>query len=330
MNLISKAQKIFIAGHKGMVGNAIFKLLIKNGYENLIFAEKNFLDLTSENQVKDFFKKNRPEIVILAAAKVGGIVANNTYPYEFLLENLKIQNNLINTSFQEKVRRILFLGSSCIYPREAIQPIQEEALLTGPLENTNECYAIAKIAGIKLCNALRKEYGLDAISVMPTNLYGPGDNYNLQNSHVIPALLRKFHEAKLKNEISVKCWGSGNPLREFLHVEDLAKACLFILENYESNSNKFKELGIDKIGYLNVGTGTDISIKELALLISDIVGYRGDTKWDLDKPDGTFRKRLDITKIEQLGWSPKIKLREGLLRTYKEFKIIYEENNFRQ
>ena len=330
MNLINKEDKIFVAGHKGMVGQAIYKSLSEKGYKNLVTAERKKLDLTNEKSVNQFFYENQPDIVIIAAAKVGGIIANNTYPYEFLIENLKIQNNLISCSFDKNVNRLLFLGSSCIYPRDSKQPINEKALLTGSLEKTNESYAIAKIAGIKLCNALRKQYGFDAISLMPTNLYGPGDNYNLENSHVIPALLRKFHEAKIKKSSYVSCWGSGTPYREFLHVNDLANACIYLLENYNVKSNLIKELEIDDIGYLNVGTGSDISIKDLTGIVSEVVGFTGQIKWDRSKPDGTPRKRLDVTRLQKLGWSPSIDLKNGLEETYKEFKMLYNLNQIRK
>ena len=286
--------------------------------------------MTNEKSVNQFFYENHPDVVIIAAAKVGGIIANNTYPYEFLIENLKIQNNLISCSFNKKVKRLLFLGSSCIYPRDSIQPINEKALLTGALEKTNESYAIAKIAGIKLCNALRKQYGYDAMSLMPTNLYGPGDNYNLENSHVIPALLRKFHEAKIKKSSYVTCWGSGTPYREFLHVNDLANACIYLLEKYNMKSNLIKELEIDDIGYLNVGTGSDISIKDLTGIVSEVVGFTGQIKWDRSKPDGTPRKRLDVSRLQKLGWSPSIDLKNGLEETYKEFKMLYSLNQIRK
>lgn len=323
MNLINKQDKIFVAGHKGMVGSSIVRNLRLTGYKNIITSSRDELDLRDQNQVKKWFLDNSPDIVILAAAKVGGIYANSSFPTEFLLDNLKIQNNVIETSWQAKVKRLLFLGSSCIYPKYAEQPIKEESLLSGSLEPTNESYALAKISGIKLCQSLREQYKFDAISLMPTNLYGTGDNYHPMNSHVMPALIRKFHEAKNGNIEEVVCWGSGSPMREFLHVDDLGKACIFALENWDPET---KDAPKDKFGkvltYLNVGTGMDISIKNLAYLISEIIGYEGSISWDEDKPDGTPKKLLDISKVTELGWRPEINLRDGILNTITEFSKL--------
>ena len=328
MNLINPKDKIFVAGHKGMVGSAICRSLkkINNTFQNkhckneILSISRDKLDLRDSNEVERWFKLKKPNIVIIAAAKVGGIYANDKNPADFLLDNLKIQNNLIENSFKFGVRRLLFLGSSCIYPKFANQPIKEEELLTNSLEPTNEWYAIAKISGIKLCEALRKQYGFDAISLMPTNLYGPGDNYHKTNSHVLPALIRKFFEAKKNKDSQVVCWGSGSPMREFLHVDDLAEACIFALNKWDPSQ---KESPKNKDGkplyYLNVGTGLEISIKELANRIAETIGYQGEIVWDLSKPDGTPRKKLDITKFNSIGWSHKISLKEGIKNTIKLF-----------
>ena len=321
---ITKSDRIFVAGARGMVGKAISKKLLREGYGDpnnngcLLTPNKAELNLLDLEKVFRWFEGEKPDVVIIAAAKVGGIVANNTYPFEFLLENLKIQNNIIETAFKFKVKRLLFLGSSCIYPKFAKQPIKEEYLLKGDLEKTNECYALAKIAGIKLCEALIKQYDFDAISLMPTNLYGPGDNYHPQNSHVLPGLIRRFHEAKIKNEEYVTCWGSGNPRREFLHVDDLAEASLFLLEKWKPNKSSESSFS-----WINVGTGTDITIKELAEKITSVVGFKGIIKWDKNKPDGTPQKKLDVTRLKELGWEAKINLDEGLYRTYEVFKKEY-------
>ena len=309
-----------------MVGSAIKRAFITEGYSksNLLTPSRADLDLLNLYSVEDWFKKNSPDIVVIAAAKVGGIQANNLYPSDFLIQNLKIQNNLIETSHKFNVKRLLFLGSSCIYPKFSKQPIKEEFLLDGKLEPTNEWYAIAKIAGIKLCEALRKQYGFDAISLMPTNLYGPGDNYHLENSHVLPALIRKFHIAKTKNEKMVKCWGSGSPEREFLHVNDLANACLFTLKNWDPDkASAPKDEKGNPLLHLNVGTGKDISIKKLAENIANFSGFKGEIIWDNDKPDGTPKKLLSVEKINKLGWFPKISLEEGIKSTIKTFQ---EEN----
>ena len=327
---IDHQDKIFIAGHKGMVGSAIIRELKKKNYNNLITLDKNEIDLTNRLKLKEWFAENKPNIVILAAAKVGGIYANNKYPVDFLLENLKIQNNVIELSWEHKVKKLLFLGSSCIYPKYSKQPIKEEYLLTDSLEPTNEGYALAKIAGIKLCQYLRTQYQFNAISLMPTNLYGPGDNYNELNSHVIPALTKKFHEAKEENHSHVKCWGTGSPKREFLHVDDLANACIFALENWYPETSIHCKVKENKPNYfLNVGTGIDISIKELAKLISKIFEYEGSIIWDHKKPDGTPRKLLDISKIRSIGWEAKINLKEGLKKEIDLFKENYQEGKLR-
>ena len=305
---MDKSSKIYIAGHRGMVGSAILRELKKRGYYNFVYATSSELDLRNQAQVNSFFEKETPDYVVLAAAKVGGIVANNTYRADFIYENLMIEANVIQAAHVNKVTKLLFLGSSCIYPKLAPQPLKEEYLLTGELEPTNEPYAIAKIAGIKLCESYRDQYGDNFISVMPTNLYGPNDNYDLKNSHVLPALLRKFHTAKVENTPSVEIWGSGSPKREFLHVNDLAEACVFLLEDYE---------GTD---WLNIGTGTDASIKDLALLVKKVVGYDGELKFDPSKPDGTPRKLMNVDKIHALGWKHKIDLEDGIKKVYEEVK----------
>ncbi len=302
---LTKSNKIFVAGHRGMVGSALVRRLEAEGFNNLLIRDRSKLDLTDESAVAKFFANETPDIVVVAAAKVGGIKANNEYPVEFLLENLRIQNNIIHSASQTGVRKLLFLGSSCIYPKFAPQPISESALLSGPLESTNEAYAIAKIAGIKLCQAYAREYGTNFISVMPTNLYGPNDNFDLEKSHVLAALLRKAHEAKIRKEKRLIVWGTGEPRREFLHVDDLASALLLLLQKYDSPE------------IINVGCGEDISIGELAKLICDVVGFDGELVWDRTKPDGTPRKLLDVTKIRALGWQPTIPLRKGIVQTYQ-------------
>ncbi len=309
MSLIHRSDRIFVAGHRGMAGSAIVRALSAAGYSNLLTAPRSELDLEDGVAVQAWFEAQRPEVVVLAAAKVGGIHFNDTYPADFLLDNLKIQNHVIESAWRSGSRRLLFLGSSCIYPRLAPQPIQEEALLTGPLEPTNEWYAIAKIAGIQLCRALRKQEGFDAISLMPTNLYGPGDNYHPTHSHVMAAMIRRFHEAKEAKAPSVTCWGTGSPLREFLHADDLASAALFALEHWQPNAE-------DPIQHLNVGTGVDLSIKELAELVAATIGYQGDIFWDASKPDGTPKKQLDVSRLAELGWQSSIQLPNGLASTY--------------
>lgn len=302
---MDKNSKIYIAGGNGMVGSSIIRKLTSEGYSNLVLRTSKELDLRNQFEVEKFFVHEKPEYVFLAAAKVGGIVANNTYRAEFLYDNLMIESNIIHQSYLNGVKKLLFLGSSCIYPKLAPQPLKEEYLLSGYLEYSNEPYAIAKIAGIKLCENYRKQYGCDFISVMPSNLYGPNDNYNLNNSHVIPALIRKFHEAKLNKSETVSVWGTGTPQREFLHVNDLAEACFFLMQNYSQEE------------FINVGFGEDITIKELAFLIREIVGFKGEIIFDLEKPDGTPRKLLDITKLKNLGWQPKVLLKQGLLEVYE-------------
>ncbi len=324
--LISHTDKIFLAGHRGMVGSAIKRNLIKNGYgkkENgitLLTRTRKELNLLDIYSVEEFFRLNKPQVVIIAAAKVGGIYANAKYPFEFISENLKIQQNLIETSYKNNVKRLLFLGSSCIYPKFATQPIREEELLRKSLEETNESYAIAKIAGIKLCESLRLQKNFDAISLMPTNLYGPGDNYDLETSHAMAGLIRKFSEAAQGNHESVTCWGSGSPFREFMHVDDLGDAVTFVLENWDPEDQKFLTPTNKTLTYLNVGTGKDITIKNLALKIADKVGFKGQIKWDKSKPDGTPRKLLDVSRINSLGWSAKISIDEGLDKAINSYK----------
>lgn len=310
---MDKNSKIYVAGHNGMVGSAIVRNLKANGYTNLVLKNSKELDLRNQQAVADFFAQEKPQYVFLAAAKVGGIVANNTLRADFLYENLAIQNNVIHQSYLNKVTKLMFLGSSCIYPKLAPQPLQEESLLSGYLESTNEPYAIAKIAGIKMCEAYRAQYGCNFVSVMPTNLYGPNDNYDLTNSHVLPALIRKFHDAKTNNSPEVECWGTGSPLREFLHADDMAAACVFLMENY------------DKAQFLNIGTGKDLSIKQLAEMVSKIVGYTGNIVWNTDKPDGTPRKLMDVSKLHALGWQHKIELEDGIALAYQDFKENYAE-----
>jgi GDP-L-fucose synthase len=308
---MEKSAKIYVAGHRGMVGSAILRGLQKEGYENLIFRKSDELDLRNQDKVQHFFRKERPEYVFLAAAKVGGILANNIYRGEFLYENLMIQNNVIHSSYQHGVKKLMFLGSSCIYPKLAPQPLKEGYLLTGLLEPTNEPYAIAKIAGIKMCDAYRAQYGCNFISVMPTNLYGPNDNYDLQNSHVLPALIRKFLTAKKNKDRHVVLWGSGMPLREFLHADDLANACLFLMKNFNEE------------GLVNIGTGTDLSILELAQLVQKTVGFEGEIVLDASKPDGTPRKLMDVSKLHGLGWKHRISLEEGVKSVVEEVRDMF-------
>jgi len=305
---MNTASKIYIAGHKGMVGSAILRKLKEEGYENLLFRDRKELNLIDKKQVDAFFRKEKPEYVFLAAAKVGGILANATSPADFIYENLVIQTNIIHQAYLQEIKKLLFLGSSCIYPRDALQPMKEEYFLTGPLEQTNEAYAIAKIAGIKMCQAYNRQYGTNFISVMPTNLYGQNDNFDPDTSHVLAALIRKFHEAKIFNKPSVEVWGSGRPRREFLHVDDLADACHFLMLSYNN----------DEI--INIGTGIDISIIELAELIKDLFDYPGVIKFDQSKPDGVKQKLLDINKISGLGWKHKIDLVNGIRMTYEWYK----------
>ena len=327
--MINKNDLIYVAGHNGMVGRAITKFLKKNSYKNLLLPNREDLDLLNTIEVKNWFYENKPQVVILAAAKVGGIEANNKYPADFILENIKIQTNIIENSWKSGVKRFLFLGSSCIYPKLAPQPLKEEYLLTGQLEPTNEPYAIAKIAGIKLCSALKKQYGFDAISLMPTNLYGPGDNYNLDNSHVMPALIRKFYDAKFNNKSEVTCWGSGAPKREFLYVDDLAESAIFILENISSDSNPNNRFPLNLDSLINVGTGSDISIKDLAEMIAKELNYTGNIKWETSKPDGTPRKLLDVSQLKKLGWQAKTSLEKGIKLTIKNFEKEFKNKSIR-
>jgi GDP-L-fucose synthase len=304
---IARNARVYVAGHRGLVGSAIWRKLQQLGFINLIGKTHAELDLLDPNAVRKFYQHHHPEYVFIAAAKVGGILANSQQPAPFLHDNLVLQNNLIHGAFEQKVKKLLFLGSSCIYPKLAPQPLKEEYLLSGPLEPTNEWYAIAKIAGIKLCQAFRRQYGCDFISAMPTNMYGPNDNYNLQTSHVLPALIRKFHEAKIANAPIVTCWGTGTPLREFLHADDLAEACLFLMENYSEEQ------------FINVGYGSDISIRDLAEMVKQITGYSGEIIWDTSKPDGTPRKLMDSSRLSALGWKPRINLETGIRLAYEDF-----------
>ena len=304
---MNQHSRIYVAGHRGLVGSAIWRELQRQGFDNLIGHTRQEVNLLDADAVQKFFAGTKPEFVFIAAAKVGGIYANDTQPASFLFENLQIQNNLIHTAWQTGVRKLLFLGSSCIYPKLAPQPLKEEYLLTGPLEPTNEWYAVAKIAGIKLCQACRRQHGCNFISAMPTNMYGPNDNYDLQTSHVLPALLRKFHEAKQTGAAAVTCWGTGAPLREFLYADDLANACVFLMQKYSEEQ------------FINVGFGSDISIQQLAELIKHVVGFAGDIVWDASKPDGTPRKLMDSSRLFALGWRPKVDLETGIRRTYEDF-----------
>jgi GDP-L-fucose synthase len=304
---MEKGAKIYVAGHRGMVGSAIVRRLKEEGYSNFLFRTSSELNLIDQHLVNDLFSREKPDYVFLAAAKVGGIMANSTLRAEFIYENLMVQSNVIHAAYKNEVKKLMFLGSSCIYPKLAPQPLKEEYLLTGLLESTNEPYAIAKIAGIKMCDAYRAQYGCNFISVMPTNLYGPNDNYDLNKSHVLPALIRKFHEAKNSNEASVTLWGTGKPKREFLHADDMASACFFLMQEY------------NEPGLINIGTGEDLEIRELALLVKNIVGYRGEIVHDLSKPDGTPRKLMDVSKLHSLGWKHRIELPEGIAAVYKEY-----------
>ena len=329
MSLISKDSLIYVAGHNGMVGNSLKKSLREKSYNNLLLPSRKDLDLLNNNDVENWFSKNKPDVVILAAAKVGGIYANNKYPADFILENIKIQTNIIENSWRNGVKRFLFLGSSCIYPKLAPQPLKEEYLLTGPLETTNEPYAIAKIAGIKLCSALKRQYGFNAISIMPTNLYGPGDNYHEKDSHVMPALIRRIYDAKEKNKTEIICWGTGHPKREFLFVDDLAEATIFILENVSSTNEFTKNENTYSDELINVGTGSDISIKNLAKIIALQLDFKGEIKWDTTKPDGTPRKLLDVSRINKLGWVAKTNLEEGLKATIKCYEKELKNESLR-
>jgi GDP-L-fucose synthase len=305
---LAKTSSVFVAGHRGLVGSAVVRALRSQGFENLLFRTRQELDLTEQSAVREFFETQRPQAVVMAAARVGGIHANNSQPASFLRENLLIQDNVIDAAYQSGVEKFVFLGSSCIYPMMAPQPIKEDYLLTGSLEPTNEWYAIAKIAGLKMCQAYRRQYGFNAISLMPTNLYGPGDNFDLKTSHVLPALIRKFHDAKVRGAASVEIWGSGTPRREFLHVDDLADAVVYLLQNYDDEP------------IVNVGWGKDVTVRELADLVMSVIGYSGTLTFDRSKPDGTPRKLLDTSRINGLGWWPKISLREGIETTYRWFE----------
>ena len=309
---MEKGTKIFVAGHRGMVGSAIVRELNKQGYDNIITRTHKELDLTRQEDVENFFADEKPEYVFLAAAKVGGIVANNESPADFMYENMMIEMNVINSAWKNGCKKLEFLGSSCIYPRLAPQPMKESCLLTSELEQTNEAYALAKISGLKYCEYLNRQYGTDYISVMPTNLYGPNDNYHSKNSHVLPALIRRFHEAKVENKPSVTCWGDGSPMREFLYVDDLANLCVFLMNNYSGDET------------VNAGTGKEISIKDLTKLVAQVIGYEGDIFWDTSKPNGTPRKLLDVSKAKSLGWSYKTELEDGIKLAYKDFVVKYE------
>ena len=313
MSSLTKQDKIYVAGHRGLVGSAIVRSLKRSGYTNIIGRTHKELDLTDQKAVRDFFEAERPDVVVLAAAKVGGINANQTMPAEFAYENMQIQCNVIKCCHDYKIKKLLFLGSTCIYPKMAPQPIPEDALLTGPLEVTNEAYAIAKIAGMEMCRFCKKQYGDDFISCMPTNLYGPYDNYDLSNSHVLPAMIRKFHEAKINNAPSVELWGTGSPLREFLYSDDMADACVFLLENYSGER------------HVNIGTGKEVTIKQLAELVKKTVGFNGDIVWNSDMPDGTPRKLADVSKLHSLGWTHKVELEEGVKLAYDWFKENVED-----
>ncbi len=313
---MNTSDKIYVAGHRGMVGSAVIRKLKKEGFTNILTKTSSELDLRNQQAVNDFFSKEKPDYVLLAAAKVGGIMANNTYKAEFIYDNLMIESNIIHAAYKNEVKKLMFLGSSCIYPKLAPQPLKEEYLLSGLLEPTNEPYAIAKIAGIKLCEYYREQYGCNYISVMPTNLYGPNDNYDLKTSHVLPALIRKFHIAKVKNDSSVTLWGSGSPKREFLYVDDLATACLFLMQTYNEKQ------------FVNVGTGEDLTIKELAELIKNIVGFTGKIEWDTSKPDGTPRKLMDVSKVHSLGWKHETRLKEGIKKAYADFLLYFQIDQF--
>lgn len=302
------SARIFVAGHRGLAGSALVRALTKAGYQDIVTRTRQEVDLLDEQAVRQFFAAEKPDYVFLAAAKVGGIMANKTYPADFIYQNLKIQNNVIDAAHQHGVQKLLFLGSSCIYPKHAPQPLKEEYLLTGPLEETNDAYAIAKIAGIMMCNSYRRQYGSNFISVMPTNLYGENDNFNPDTSHVFPAMIRRFHEAKVRGDAHVTCWGSGSPRREFIHVDDMADACLFLMEHY------------NEAGHVNIGVGEDVTIKEFAEMVADTIGYTGTIVWDTSKPDGTPRKLMDVTKLHSLGWQHAIPLADGIRRTYEWYR----------
>lgn len=313
IDTMNKDDKIYVAGHRGLVGSAIVRNLEQNGYKNFVVRTSKELNLTNQSDVNQFFEEEKPDFIFLAAAKVGGIHANDIYPADFIRDNLLIQTNIIDAAYRNNAKKLLFLGSSCIYPKLAPQPMKEEHLLTGELEPTNEWYAVAKIAGIKMCQAYKKQYGFNAISLMPTNLYGPGDNFNLENSHVMPALIRKFHDAKVNNLSNVMVWGTGTPRREFLHVDDLADASVFLMNNYDGEE------------FVNVGVGDDVTIKELAEIVKKTVGFKGGLKFDTSKPDGTPRKLLDVSKMKKIGWSAGIDLSDGIKSTYAWFQENIDE-----
>lgn len=323
--MVDKQDKIYLAGHRGMVGSAIYRQLSEAGYQNIVVRTHAELDLTDQVAVRQFMEQERPNQVILAAAKVGGIHANNEYPAEFIYQNLMVEANVVHQAWQAGCKQLLFLGSSCIYPKFAEQPMAEDALLTGILETTNEPYAIAKIAGIKLCESYNRQYGTDYRSVMPTNLYGENDNFHLENSHVIPALIKKFHDAKVSDSPTVSVWGTGNAMREFLHVDDMAAACLHVME---LDIERYQSCTTPMLSHLNVGTGDDVTVRELAETIQSVVGYQGQISWDSSKPDGTPRKLMNTSKLKSLGWQPKIGLKEGLVRTYQWF--VEHQGQFKQ
>lgn len=320
---MEKDSKVYVAGHLGLVGSGIWRAFERHGYTNLLGRSIDELDLINQQAVDAFFEAEKPEYVVLVAAKVGGIVANNTYRGQFIYENMMIQMNVIHSAYKHGVKKLLFLGSSCIYPKLAPQPLKEEHLLTGPLEPTNEPYAIAKIAGIRLCDAYNRQYGTNFISAMPTNMYGPGDNYHPQNSHVLPAFIRRFHEAKEQGAESVACWGSGAPLREFLYSDDLAEACVFLLENIDYKDMAFEDESGTVQAHVNVGSGCETTIKELAETVKDVVGYKGRIEWDVSKPDGTPRKLMDSSRLMAMGWKPRIEMKEGIARAYADFLARY-------
>ncbi|MDD3275632.1 MAG: GDP-L-fucose synthase [Kiritimatiellales bacterium] len=316
---MNKSSKVYVAGHLGLVGGGIWRAFERHGYTNLLGRSIDEVDLINQQSVEDFFAKEKPEVVVLVAAKVGGIQANNTYRGQFIYENIMIEMNVIHAAYKHGAQKLLFLGSSCIYPKLAEQPIKEEALLTGPLEPTNESYAIAKIAGIRLCDAYNRQYGTNFISAMPTNMYGPGDNYHPENSHVLPALIRRFHEAKVSGADKVVCWGTGTPLREFLYSDDLAEACVFLVENANYKEMAFTDASGTVQSHINVGSGREVTIKELAETVRQVVGFEGVIEWDHSKPDGTPRKLMDSSRINALGWKPQVSLKEGIARAYADF-----------
>lgn len=316
---MNKNAKIYIAGHLGLVGGGIWRAFQRHGYTNLVGRSIDELDLINQQAVEAFFASEKPEYVVLVAAKVGGIHANNVYRGQFIYENIMIEMNVIHAAYKHGVKKLLFLGSSCIYPKLAMKPIKEESLLTGPLEPTNEPYAIAKIAGIRLCDAYNRQYGTNFISAMPTNMYGPGDNYHPENSHVLPALIRRFHEAKMSGAHKVVCWGTGTPLREFLYSDDLAEACVFLVENADYKDMAFTDSSGTVQSHINVGVGKEVTIREIAEMVKAVVGFKGEIEWDSSKPDGTPRKLMDSSRINALGWAPKVSLREGLALAYQDF-----------